>query len=42
MKNLTKSDFDNSTLRYRTEQQSQNQETKDSDWRFNKVNSMTI
>ena len=36
------SDIDNIIVRSQLEQQIQNQETKDSEWRFDKIISMTI
>ena len=41
-KNLTESDIDNIDVRSQIKQQIQNQEVKDSDWRFDKVTSMTV
>ena len=40
--NLTQSDLDNITITFPLERQIQTQEMKDSGWRFDKVNSMTI
>ena len=40
--NLTQSDFDNINITFPLERQIQQQEMKDSGWRFDKVNSMTI
>ena len=40
--NLTQSDLDNINLTFPLERQIQQQEMKDSGWRFDKTNSMTI
>ena len=40
--NLTESDLDNIKVRFALEEQSQNQEMKDSGWRFDKIDSMTV
>ena len=40
--NLTESDIDNINVSFQLEHQSQKQEMKDSDWRFDKFFSMTI
>ena len=39
--NIAQSDFDNFILRFQSEQQIQKQERKDSEWRFDKSDSMT-
>ena len=41
-RNLTECDIDNFYVTSRLEQQIQNQETKDSGWRFDKISSMTL
>ena len=40
--NLTRTDIDNIDIRSQLEHQIQRQEIKDSGWRFDKINSMTI
>ena len=40
--NLTESDIDNIDIKSQLEHQMQQQEMKDSGWRFDKINSMTI
>ena len=40
--NLTQSDLDNINITFPLERQIQQQEVKDSGWRFDKINSMTI
>ena len=40
--NITQSDIDNIDIKSPLEQQIQKQEMKDSGWRFDKINSMTI
>ena len=40
--NLTESDLDNIKVRFALEEQSQKQEMKDSGWRFDKIDSMTV
>ena len=40
--NITQSDIDNINITFPLERQIQKQEMKDSGWRFDKINSMTI
>ena len=42
IRNFTESDIDFIDIRFQIEQQTENQESKDSVWRFDKFNSMTI
>ena len=42
IRNFTESDIDIFDIRSQIEQQTENQESKDSGWRFDKINSMTI
>ena len=42
IRNFTESHIDIFDIRSQIEQQTENQESKDSGWRFDKINSMTI